>query len=175
MIAWGVDPAKVRQLDWWQKTEVKGVQLVAAPARHFSGRGVGDANSTLWASWVIIAGDLRLFFSGDTGYHAEFKTIGERYGPFDLTMLESGSYDVQWSDVHMLPEEMLKAHVDLKGRWLMPIHNSTFDLALHAWQEPFDRAQALAGKGGIKLATPAMGERLSLKAPHAGERWWVER
>jgi L-ascorbate metabolism protein UlaG (beta-lactamase superfamily) len=47
LIAWGVDPAKVRQLDWWQDTSVRGVRLVAAPAQHFSGRGLTDGDRTL--------------------------------------------------------------------------------------------------------------------------------
>lgn len=174
LIAWGVDPAKVRQLDWWDRTKVGGVELVAAPAQHFSGRSLSDGDRTLWASWVIMAGDLKLFFSGDTGYHGGFKTIGERYGPFDVTLLETGAYNVQWPDVHMQPEETLQAHLDLKGRWLVPVHNGTFDLAMHAWHEPFDRIHALAQTSGVKLATPSMGERLSLTGPDAGRRWWME-
>jgi L-ascorbate metabolism protein UlaG (beta-lactamase superfamily) len=128
----------------------------------------------LWASWVILAGDLRIFFSGDTGYHAGFKTIGERYGPFDLTLVETGASDAEWPDVHMQPEQTLQAHVDLQGRWLMPVHNGTFDLAMHAWHEPVDRILALAEAGGVKRATPAMGERLSLEEPQAGQRWWTD-
>jgi len=174
LISWGVDRSKVRQLDWWQETTVQDIRLAAVPAQHFSGRGFNDGNRTLWASWVILAGDLRLFFSGDTGYHADFKNIGERYGPFDVTMLETGAYDLQWPDVHMQPEETLQAHRDLKGRWLMPVHNGTFDLAMHAWHEPFDRIYALSEAAGIALATPAMGELLSLKQPHVGRRWWLE-
>ena len=174
LIDWGVDPAKVRQLDWWQETSVGGVRLVAAPAQHFSGRGLTDGDRTLWASWVILADDLRLFFSGDTGYHGDFATIGERFGPFDVTFLETGAYDEQWPEVHMQPEQTLQAHRDLKGRWLMPVHNGTFDLAMHAWDEPFDRIEALAAAGGVALATPAMGERLSLRQPQPGGRWWRE-
>ena len=174
LIAWGVDPAKVRQLDWWQQTTVDGVRLVAAPAQHFSGRGLTDGDSTLWASWVILADGLRLFFSGDTGYHADFKTIGERYGPFDVTMLETGAYDPQWPEVHMQPEQTMQAHLDLGGRWLMPVHNGTFDLAMHAWNDPFDRILSLAQARGVPLATPQMGERLSLRSPQAGQRWWQD-
>jgi L-ascorbate metabolism protein UlaG (beta-lactamase superfamily) len=173
LIAWGIPAAKVRQLDWWQSTSVHGVQLVATPAQHFSGRSLRDGDSTLWASWVIVAGDLRLFFSGDTGYHADFKTIGDRLGPFDVTLLETGAYDAQWPEVHMQPEETLQAHLDLRGRWLMPVHNGTFDLAMHPWHEPFDRILDLAAAHGVRLATPSMGERLSLAAPHPGQRWWT--
>jgi hypothetical protein len=74
----------------------------------------------------------------------------------------------------MQPEETLQAHLDLKGRWLMPVHNGTFDLAMHAWHEPFDRIQALAEAAGVALATPGMGEQLSLAQPHTGQRWWRE-
>ena len=174
LIAWGVPAAKVRQLDWWQQTALAGVRLVATPAQHFSGRGLADGDRTLWASWVIQAGDLRVFFSGDTGYHADFRTIGERFGPFDVTFMETGAYDAQWPEVHMQPEETLQAHLDLRGRWLMPLHNGTFDLAMHAWHEPFDRILALAQARGVALATPGMGERLSLAQPQAGERWWQQ-
>ena len=74
----------------------------------------------------------------------------------------------------MQPEQTLQAHRDLKGHWLMPVHNGTFDLAMHGWDEPFDRIEALAEAAGIALATPAMGERLSLQQLHAGRRWWRE-
>ena len=173
LIAWGIDTARVRQLDWWNGTTVDGVRLVAVPAQHSSGRGMFDEDRTLWASWVMMAGDLRLFFSGDTGYHADFKTIGERYGPFDMTMIETGAYDAQWADLHMQPEQTLQAHRDLRGRWLLPVHNGTFDLALHAWNEPFERIHALAQAQGVPLATPMMGELLSMRTPHAGTAWWT--
>jgi L-ascorbate metabolism protein UlaG (beta-lactamase superfamily) len=85
LIKWGVDASKVQQLDWWQGVEVDGMRFVATPAQHFSGRGLFDANQTLWCSWVMIDGARRIFFSGDTGYFDGFKRIGEQFGPFDLT------------------------------------------------------------------------------------------
>ncbi|KVC21415.1 hydrolase [Burkholderia diffusa] len=172
LIEWGIEAKKVRQLDWWQSVDVDGLTLTATPAQHFSGRSLFDGNSTLWASWVIVDDDLRVFFSGDTGYFDGFRTIGERFGPFDVTLIETGAYDPQWPYVHMQPEETVQAHIDLRGRTLMPIHNGTFDLAMHRWQEPFERVTALAMVRGIELSTPRMGERLDLGAPHRGERWW---
>jgi len=162
----------VRQLDWWQSTDAGAVRLTAVPARHFSGRGLRDGDRTLWVSWVIEAAGLRLFFSGDTGYHDDFKTIGARCGPFDVTLIENGAYDAMWPEVHMQPEQTLQAHLDLRGRWLVPVHNGTFDLALHPWYEPFERIRALARAAGVALATPAMGERLSLAQPQEHGAWW---
>jgi len=172
LINWGVPRDRVRQLDWWDETEVDGVRFAATPAQHFSGRGLRDGNRTLWASWVIMDEELRVFFSGDTGYFNGFKRIGERYGPFDVAFVETGAYDAKWPFVHMQPEQTVQAHQDLRGRWLVPIHNGTFDLAMHRWEEPFERVSALAAQRGIALSTPVMGERLDLAAPHAGTPWW---
>lgn len=172
LVEWGVNKSKVRQLDWWQTTRLGGVEFVATPAQHFSGRSFSDRNSTLWSSWVILADGLRLFFSGDTGYHAGFKTIGDRHGPFDVTMLETGAYDPQWPDVHMQPHETLQAHLDLRGRALLPVHNGTFDLAMHAWDDPFERIAELAAKRAVPLVTPVMGEAVSLREPLSGSTWW---
>lgn len=174
LIEWGIDASKVRQFDWWQGVEIDGLSFTATPAQHFSGRSLFDGNSTLWASWVIVDDDLRVFFSGDTGYFDGFKTIGERLGPFNVTLIETGAYDAQWPYVHMQPDETVQAHTDLRGHWLVPVHNGTFDLAMHRWQEPFERVTGLTIARGIPLATPRMGERLDLAAPHRGERWWRE-
>ena len=169
---WGIAPRKIHQFDWWQETVVDGLQLAFTPAQHFSGRGLGDGNRTLWGSWVLVDDDLRLFFSGDSGYFDGFAQIGRRYGPFDVTLLETGAYDAQWPYVHMHPPQTVQAHRDLGGRWLLPIHNGTFDLAMHAWDDPFEQVLRLAGEHGIPVATPIMGERIDLTAPHEGRRWW---
>ncbi|ODP34257.1 MBL fold metallo-hydrolase [Pandoraea sp. ISTKB] len=172
LIAWGIDASKVEQLDWWQSTTVEGLHLTATPAQHFSGRGLTDSDRSLWASWVIRDDDLRVFFSGDTGYFDGFKTIGEKFGPFDITLMETGAYNERWAYVHMQPEETLQAHLDLKGRHLLPIHNGTFDLSMHVWQEPFERIAALAAAQGVSLITPEMGEHVDMRAPHSGSAWW---
>jgi len=171
---WGIDASKIRQLDWGQGTEVEGSHVVATPSQHFSGRGLFDGNSTLWASWVMIDGDTRIFFSGDSGYFDGFKRIGEQYGPFDLTLMETGAYNVDWPHVHMQPEQTLQAHLDLKGRWLLPIHNGTFDLSMHAWYEPFDRILALAWERNVSITTPRMGEAFNVLAAKRGIAWWYE-
>ena len=172
MSEWGVPKDKIRQFDWWQGIGVDGVQFTFAPTQHFSGRGLRDGNRTLWGSWVIDDGERRVFFSGDSGYFDGFAEIGRRFGPFDLTLMETGAYNVQWPYVHMQPEETVRAHQDLRGRWLLPIHNGTFDLSMHPWFEPFERVLALGDERGIGIATPIMGERIGIDAPHAGERWW---
>ncbi|MDE1169047.1 MAG: MBL fold metallo-hydrolase [Pseudomonas sp.] len=173
LIEWGIPAQKVRQLDWWQETEIDGTRFAATPTQHFSGRTLFDSNSTLWASWVMIEPGWRVFFSGDSGYFDGFKTIGDTYGPFDLTLMETGAYNVNWSHVHMQPEESLQAHIDLRGKWMLPIHNGTFDLSIHDWNEPFERIVALAEARQVPVSTPQMGERVDLLNPQTGRKWWM--
>ncbi|MDQ7988733.1 MAG: MBL fold metallo-hydrolase [Candidatus Dactylopiibacterium sp.] len=172
--AWGVPAHKVRELDWWQAARVGALEITATPAQHFSGRTPFDGQRTLWASWVLAAPGLRLYFSADTGYFEGFGEIGRRCGPFDVAFLEAGAYDARWAHVHMLPEQTLQAFHDLGARHLVPVHNGTFDLAFHAWNEPFERLHALAGAQGVALCTPRIGERIDLAAPCAGSPWWRE-
>ncbi|WNW14186.1 MBL fold metallo-hydrolase [Pseudomonas sp. DTU_2021_1001937_2_SI_NGA_ILE_001] len=172
LVEWGVPAHKVRQLDWWQSTEVAGIEFVATPSQHFSGRTLWDGNRSLWCSWSILDGEQRIFFSGDSGYFDGFRLIGERLGPFDLTLMETGAYNVEWPMVHMQPEQTLQAHQDLRGRWLLPIHNGTFDLSMHTWYEPFERILALAWEQNVKVTTPVMGQPFYLDYPCRGETWW---
>jgi len=172
LIDWDIDASKVRQLDWWESTDLDGIHFIATPAQHFSGRGLWDSNKTLWSSWVMQADNFRLFFSGDSGYFAGFKEIGAKYGPFDMAFLETGAYDHKWAYVHMQPGETLQAFQDLAAKWLFPIHNGTFDLAMHAWFDPFEQITRLASSDQVRLSTPFMGERVDFLSPHAGHHWW---
>jgi Predicted Zn-dependent hydrolases of the beta-lactamase fold len=169
---WGIAADAITELDWWQSVQVGKTQLVATPARHFSGRGLLDTDRTLWCSWVIRSPQFSLFFSGDTGYFDGFKQIGTAYGPFDITCIETGAYDPSWPDVHMLPEHSLQAHLDLQGRYMLPIHNGTFDLALHDWFEPFERIMTLALAQQVSLLMPQMGEPVQLRTPPGWYPWW---
>ncbi|KGG82159.1 hydrolase [Comamonas thiooxydans] len=176
LVAWGVPTDKIVQHDWWQGSEVDGLRFTATPAQHFSGRSLRDGNRTLWASWTIedrqADRPLRVFFSGDGGYFDGFAEIGRHFGPFDVTLMETGAYDAHWPYVHMHPAQTVQAHRDLGGQWLLPIHNGTFNLAMHAWWDPFEQILSLGRQHGIEIATPMMGERLDLNAPHAGSAWW---
>ncbi|MGF1694911.1 MBL fold metallo-hydrolase [Vibrio lamellibrachiae] len=162
LINWGVPSEQVIELDWWQETKVEGINIVATPSQHFSGRGLFDKNETLWASWVIQSSDKNLFFSGDSGYFSGFKEIGDKYGPFDVTMMETGAYNKLWKEIHMMPEETMQAHIDLQGRYLLPVHNGTFDLSLHDWYEPFERIVALGETNNVPILTPIFGQEVRL-------------
>jgi len=168
----GVAADRIEEFDWWQERQVGDVHLTAAPAQHFSGRSLSDRNKTLWASWVIRSGGERIFYSGDTGYFPGFKEIGKRLGSIDIALMENGAYDSYWSAIHMSPEETVQAFQDLGARTLYLVHNSTFDLAFHPWREPLERVAALAQQRGISLATPEIGEVLTIGKSRENKEWW---
>ncbi len=159
--SWGCASSQIIELDWWQSHSIGGVTLTAAPSQHFSGRGAFDANKALWASWAITGARRRVFYSSDGGYGFHFEEIGRRLGPFDLTLMECGAYNKQWADIHMIPEESVRAHLDVRGEYMLPVHWALFDLSLHTWDEPIRRAAAEAQRLGVRLATPMIGEMYS--------------
>lgn len=171
--AWGVEPANVHELNWWDEIAHDDLKFVCTPARHFSGRGITDRFATFWSSWVIISDSQKIYFSGDSGYGPHFGQIGGKYGPFDFAMLECGQYDLRWHDIHMLPEETAQAAVDLNARLMMPIHWGSFVLALHAWNDPVNRVIARASELNVKVATPKIGEPVIVgQQVFPSARWW---
>lgn len=173
LVVMGVPAERVSELDWWQGAEHDGVKLTATPAQHFSGRTLGDRDRTLWASWVVQSGDQRIFYSGDSGYFPGFRQIGERFGGFDIALMENGAYDAMWPAVHMTPEQSVQAFEDLRGKVFFSVHNSTFDLAFHTWHDPLDRIADLAEAKKIELATPVIGEVVTVGQARTNTRWWV--
>lgn len=169
---WGIPAGKLVEFDWWQALQVDDLRLIATPTQHFSGRGVKDSNTSLWCSWVLALPDVRIFFSGDSGYFSGFKKIGDAFGPFDLVIMETGAYDRFWPSVHMKPEESMQSFLDLQGRQLLPAHNGTFDLSFHPWYEPFERIHELALQHHVPLLTPRMGEAVTLGEPNTTQLWW---
>lgn len=173
LVKWGIDPAKIEEHDWWEEFSCQGLQLACTPARHFSGRSLADRDATLWCSWVIYGHAAKIFFSGDSGYGPHFKEIGDKYGPFDLTLMECGQYDERWATIHMMPEETVQAHLDLRGKVMIPIHWGAFTLALHDWTDPVERAVKAAKERNTMISTPKIGETVFIQAAsYPASAWW---
>jgi L-ascorbate metabolism protein UlaG (beta-lactamase superfamily) len=169
---WGVEPERIQECNWWEEVVAAGLTLVCTPARHFSGRSLTNRNSTLWCSWVIKGQETKIYFSGDSGYGPHFKEIGENYGPFDLTLMECGQYHEKWAAIHMMPEETVKAHLDVRGKMMIPIHWGAFTLSLHDWTDPVERAVKAANVNNVMISTPQIGETISLDDEHPRSKWW---
>ncbi len=169
---WDIKPEQIVELDWWEKRTIGAVEITCAPAVHYSGRGLLNRNSTLWSAWAIKGPRFNFFHSGDSGYSPHFAAIGKRLGPFDLTSIKIGAYDWTWEDIHMNPEQAVRAHVDLGGRRMLPVHWATFNLAIHDWDEPIRRARTAALAAKVEMVTPRPGETVDAKAPFFSSAWW---
>lgn len=180
---WGVPQERIIELDWGGSTAISApdredLVITCTEARHFSGRWL-VRNTTLWASWVLAGPTRRVYFGGDTGYTKAFAAAGATHGPFDLTLLPIGAYDERWSDIHMNPEEAVRAHADLCAGdpgygLLVPIHWATFNLAFHGWSEPVERMVRAARAAGTGIAVPMPGERIDPVALPPTRSWWKD-
>jgi L-ascorbate metabolism protein UlaG (beta-lactamase superfamily) len=170
----GIAAQRITELDWWESLRIPGTDLTltATPSQHFSGRGITDGNKTLWSSWVIQGNRHRVFFSGDTGLTPEYAQTRERLGPFDLVMLEIGAFHPAWGNIHLGPRQALAAHALLGGGPLLPIHWGTFNLALHAWDEPVETLLQLAPAQSARLLLPRLGAAVEPSHEHRLETWW---
>lgn len=169
----GIPREKITELDWWDEVKpFENFMVAFTPTQHFSGRGLFDRNETLWGSFVVEGPYHKIYFSGDSGYFEGFKEIGNKYGPFDYTLMECGAYNEKWHYVHMFPEESVQANIDLKGKVMQPMHWGTFDLALHAWYDPMVRVVKAADSLGVKISTPIIGETITVNENLITERWW---
>ena len=173
--SWGIDKKQIIQIDWWDSISIsKTHALVATPARHDSGRSplFGTRDQTLWCSWVIAGPNHKVFFGGDTGYSPDFKEIGSKYGPFDVTLLPIGAYDRNWPYIHVTPEEAVAIHRDVDGNVMFPMHWGTFNLAIQAWSEPAKRVLNEAEKQHINVCLPLPGELITWPYALTISGWW---
>ncbi|MFB7945301.1 MBL fold metallo-hydrolase [Kitasatospora phosalacinea] len=168
---WGVPEHRIIELDWDETCTLGELTLTLTAAHHFSGRSLAR-NTTLWGSWVVAGPERKVFFTGDSGYFEGFARIGEQHGPFDAALMAIGAYDPAWADIHLNPEEAVRAHLELRGGLLLPIHWCTFNLAPHPWAEPVERLLAEAKAQGVALAVPRPGQRVEVANPPELDGWW---
>ena len=170
---WGYTAGQISEADWYDTRELDGgLAIHVVPARHYSGRWL-TRDRALWAGFVLASPRARILFSGDTGYGPHFKDLAQRFGGFDLAALDMGQYDARWPYIHMTPEEAAQAAADLHAQALLPAHVGRFNIALHAWDDPFARIVAASRERPYRLATPMIGEPLIVnETAQRFSRWW---
>lgn len=169
---WGYDKNDLVELDWWESAFIRNdINITATPARHFSGRTMKRAQ-TLWSSFVLSLHGYNIFIGGDSGYSNQFKIIGDKFGPFDIAMLDGAQYNDLWTLIHMTPEQTLQAAQDLKAKTLLPVHWGKFAMAYHAWDEPIKRLTTAAQHLNLEIATPEIGEPYTIGVHRRFSTWW---
>ena len=132
----------VVELDWWQAASTAaGMRIHAVPAQHFSGRSPFDRDSTLWCGFVIVSHAGTVCFAGDTAFGPHLEQIASQFPEIDLAILPIGAFRPEWfmGEVHMSPEEAVKAHLQLAARVSVASHFGTFRLADDGEEEPVER------------------------------------
>lgn len=140
-------------LDWWEATELApGIRVSAVPVRHWSRRGLGDTDNTLWCGYVIESSKGPIYFAGDTGFGPHFKQAQERFGPMRAAMLPIGAYkpEEHMHISHMGPDEALEAHMQLASRASIAMHYGSFQLAFDDQGEAEARLTSEAQRRGIE-------------------------
>ena len=174
---WGFSSDKIIEKDWYSTIKLdENLTLHTAPSRHFSGRSFKRCN-TLWTSFILETKDFKMYLGGDSGYDSHFVEIGEKYGPFDIALLDNGQYNEKWKYIHNMPEDVIKAMKDLKAKRVFPVHSSKFSLSLHSWDEPLKKVTELnsLSENPITLITPMIGETVYLKNDKQEfKQWWKE-
>ena len=158
---------RVEELDWWQEAETSTLPVSLTPAQHFSARNPLDRNRGLWGGFMLVAGDARIFFAGDTGYAPFFRDIRGRLGPIDLALLPIGAYEPRWfmQAVHMNPAEAVQAHLDLEASESVGMHFGTFQLTAEGIDEPLralEDARRARNIPPARFRTLGFGESLRL-------------
>ena len=155
-------------LRWWQTVKVRGVSITFVPTQHFSGRGLGGRDRTLWGGFVIQGSSATLYHAGDTGYFSGFHEIGRRFPAIDAALVPIGAYDPRWfmRPVHVDPEEALQAFEDLGARTFVAMHWGTFKQADEPLDEPPVRLEAERARRAIapeRVKVLAIGETLEVR------------
>ncbi len=172
LLRWGIDKEKIIECDWNEVAlEEDGFKIITAPSRHFSGRGF-KRNQSLWMSYVLFTPTKRIYAGGDSGYDKHFETIGNDFGPFDFAILECGQYDKNWKYIHMMPEEVVQASLELKAKNLIAVHWGKFSLSIHDWDDPILRLVKSSAEKNVNLLTPMIGEEVNLSGINSFEKWW---
>jgi L-ascorbate metabolism protein UlaG (beta-lactamase superfamily) len=171
---WGVQKNNISELGWHDATTFGSLQIIALPGIHYTSRSFNDRDKTLWASFAIKGAGKNLFISGDTGYGAHLKEIGEKYGPFDLAFVEIDGWNKGWPLTHLFPDQVIQLCQDIDTQLMFPIHWGVFDLALHPWDESIRMVTDLAAENNIELVTPVMGEKV-IPGISPTIHWWEMR
>lgn len=170
---YGVSADKITALGWWEEVEIEEVTYTLTPSQHFTGRNPFKGNRTLWGGLFMKDDHHSVYYTGDGGYCDVFERVNENLGAVDLMLAEDGQYAYAWASIHMMPEETVQAAIDVKAKWLIPVHWGTFVLSNHAWDDPIIRATNAAKEKGQNIATPRIGQTINYEDISSyTEHWW---
>ncbi|HEY5895116.1 MAG TPA: MBL fold metallo-hydrolase [Chthoniobacterales bacterium] len=140
---------KVHELHYWEKFDFGPLEISLTPCHHWGARILHDSHRG-FGGFHIRAGNRSVFHCGDSAYFEGFTEIGQRT-PVEIALMPIGAYDPpSGREVHMNPEEAVKAFLELKAQTLIPMHYGTFRLSYEPVHEPPERLLEEAKRQGIQ-------------------------
>jgi L-ascorbate metabolism protein UlaG (beta-lactamase superfamily) len=150
----------VIELDWWESYRERGLTITHVPSRHWGARVIKDSYRG-YGGYVLRSGQHSVYHAGDTAYFSGFREIGRRLAP-ELALLPIGAYNPpSFRNVHADPADATRAFLDLKSRWMVPMHYGTFRLSHEPIEEPLQLLEKEARAAGIEDRVRVMEEGIT--------------
>src|SRR5277367_113791 len=141
--------SEIVELDWWNSFRHRELTITHVPSRHWGARIIKDSHRG-YGGYVVRGGKHSVYHAGDTAYFAGFREIGRRLSP-ELALLPIGAYHPEsFRNVHTSPADAIQAFLDLKARWMIPMHYGTFRLSHEPIEEPLQFLEREALAAGVK-------------------------
>ena len=153
--------SEVIEMAHWDAHEHEGLKVTFTPSFHWGARFLHDTHRG-YGGFVLEYGGRTVFHCGDSAYFEGFQEIGERFPGMDMAILPIGAYNTaSGRDVHMNPEEAIKAFKELKAKHMVPMHYATFPLGREPMHEPLERLRTNADEHGLTDRVIVMEEGLT--------------
>ena len=162
-------------MSWYDEFDKDGLKITATPSKHYTGRNPLKQNASWWCGFHLDDGYHTVYYSGDGGYCENFKEINEKLGDVDLALMECGQYGKGWPNIHMFPEETVKAVSDIGADWFIPVHWAAYCICYNDWDDSVIRSLKESERLSINEATPKIGERVDFDdIEKYNEHWWED-
>lgn len=148
----------VHEMRIWDEIAFGNLAVTHTPSHHWGARYIHDVHRD-FGGYIVRAGDKTVFHCGDSAYFPGFTEIGSRM-PIDVALMPIGAYEApSGRDVHMNPEEAVRAFADLEAKVMIPMHYNTFSLGNEPDDEPLERLLTEADRLGIseRVLIPEVG------------------
>jgi L-ascorbate metabolism protein UlaG (beta-lactamase superfamily) len=152
----------IHEMTVWDTLLFDQLEVIHTPSHHWGARFLHDVHRD-FGGYIVRAGGKCVFHCGDSAYFDGFAEIGKRY-KIDVALMPIGAYDSpSGRDVHMNPEEALRAFADLGAKVLIPMHYATFMLGNEPRHEPLERLLLEADRMGISEKILILEEGVGLE------------
>jgi L-ascorbate metabolism protein UlaG (beta-lactamase superfamily) len=139
---------KVHEMKWWDVWKFRDLEITFTPAKHWGARVLHDRHRGYGGFHISYQGR-SVYHMGDSAYFDGFKEIGARLKP-EIALIAIGAYEPpSFRDVHISPEQGLRAFEELGAQQMVPMHFGTYRLSYEKPHEPAYRLLKVAAQHGV--------------------------